>query len=100
MLGEKLKSLRESKKLLLKDVARQLDVDIAFLSRLENNEKAVNRQHLSSLAAIYGVNEKDLLPLWMGQRVLHLVAEEIDEEHTEKALKLVLNDIKKHHDNR
>jgi transcriptional regulator with XRE-family HTH domain len=93
MLGEKLKSLRESKGLLLKDVAKELDVDIAFVSRIERNEKAVNRQHLSTFSALYGVKEDDLLPIWLGQRVIHLFSDDIGAEQAKKALKLVINDL-------
>jgi transcriptional regulator with XRE-family HTH domain len=95
MLGEKLKSLRESNGLLLKDVAKELDVDIAFVSRIERNEKAVNRQHLSTFATLYGVSEKDLLPLWLGQRMKHLFTGDVDTEQVKKALKLVMNDLNK-----
>jgi transcriptional regulator with XRE-family HTH domain len=95
MLGEKLKSLRESNGLLLKDVAKELDVDIAFLSRIERNEKTINRQHLSTFASIYRVSEKDLLPLWLGQRVIHLFTADVEAEQAKKALKLVLNNLNK-----
>jgi transcriptional regulator with XRE-family HTH domain len=41
--GETVRELRESKRLLLKQVAAFLEVDTAFLSKMERNEKKASR---------------------------------------------------------
>ena len=45
MLGEKLKELRESKGLLQRQVAAELDVDTAYISKMENNDKPVSNSY-------------------------------------------------------
>ena len=55
MLGEKLKELRESKGLLQRQVAAELDVDTAYISKMENNDKPVSKSHLEALAKVYDV---------------------------------------------
>ena len=46
MFGEKLKELREAKGLVQRQVAAELEVDTAYVSKLENNEKPASRIYL------------------------------------------------------
>ena len=45
MLGEKLKELRESKRLVQRQVAAELKVDTAYISKMENNDKPVSNSY-------------------------------------------------------
>ena len=77
MLGEKLKELRESKGLLQRQVAAELDVDTAYISKMENNDKPVSKAYLSKLAHLYSVEEKELLTLWLADKINHFLKGEI-----------------------
>lgn len=90
MLGEKLKELRESKGLLQRQVAAELDVDTAYISKMENNDKPVSKAHLAALTKIYNLSESDLVPYWLGEKVLHVLG---NNEHSIQALNLVLKNI-------
>jgi HTH-type transcriptional regulator, competence development regulator len=92
MLGEKLKALREAKGLLQRQAAATIQVDTAYMSKMEHNEKPVNRNHLKKLAKLYGVSEAELLPLWLAAKVLQVIKKQ---EYGKEALKLIL----KHLDN-
>ena len=48
MLGQKLKELREARGLLQRQVAAELDVDTAYISKMENNDKPVSKAYLGS----------------------------------------------------
>jgi len=50
MLGEKLKELREAKGLMQRQVAAELEVDTAYISKMENNDKPVSLKHLKKMA--------------------------------------------------
>jgi transcriptional regulator with XRE-family HTH domain len=50
MLGEKLKELRETKGILQRQVAAELDVDTAYISKMENNDKQVSKAYLFKFA--------------------------------------------------
>jgi HTH-type transcriptional regulator, competence development regulator len=76
MLGEKLKELREAKGLVQRQVAAELEVDTAYISKMESNEKPVSRNHLRKLAAILAIEEDQLLKLWLADRVYDVVKEE------------------------
>lgn len=76
MLGEKLKELREAKGLLQRQVAAELDVDTAYISKMENNDKPVSRSNLSKLACLYGVSEKELYTIWLADKVYDVVKDQ------------------------
>jgi len=91
MLGEKLKELREAKGLVQRQVAADLQVDTAYISKIEHNEKPVSRNHLKKLSKLYSVPENELLPIWLADKVLQLVE---NEKHSVQALEMALNKVK------
>lgn len=91
MLGEKLKELREAKGLVQRQVAADLQVDTAYISKMEHNEKPVSRIHLKKLSKLYSVAENDLLPIWLADKVLQLVE---NEKFSVEALEMALNKVK------
>lgn len=90
MLGAKLKELREAKGFLQRQVAAELQVDSAYVSKMEHDEKPVNRKHLKKLAKLYTVTETELLPLWLAAKVFQVVK---SQPYGKEALKLVINKL-------
>lgn len=76
MLGEKLKELREAKGLVQRQVAAELEVDTAYISKMESNEKPVSRNHLKKISMLLGIGEEELLTLWLADKVYDLVKNE------------------------
>jgi transcriptional regulator with XRE-family HTH domain len=76
MLGEKLKELREAKGLVQRQVAAELQVDTAYISKMESNEKPVSRLHLRKLAKLLGISEEELLSLWLADKLYDIVKNE------------------------
>jgi transcriptional regulator with XRE-family HTH domain len=91
MLGEKLKELRELRGLLQRQVAAELDVDTAYISKMESNDKPVSKTYLSKLAKLYEVDEQDLLTLWLADKVYDVVK---DQELALKAMEVAEEEIK------
>lgn len=91
MLGEKLKELREAKGLVQRQVAAELEVDTAYISKMESNEKPVSRNHLIKLSLLLGIDEEELLTLWLADKVYDVVK---DEEQAYNALTITLKEIK------
>lgn len=91
MLGEKIKALRESKGLFQRELASELDVDIAYISKMEHGEKPVSRNHLEKLSRLFGVPEESLLTLWVADK-LYAIAK--DEEVALKAMEVVQDELK------
>ena len=76
MLGEKLKALREAKGLLQRQVAAELEVDTAYISKIESNEKPVSRQHFKKLSMLLGIAEEELLTLWLADKLYDMAKDE------------------------
>jgi transcriptional regulator with XRE-family HTH domain len=76
MLGEKLKELRESKGLLQRQIAAELEVDTAYISKIESNEKPVSRNHLKKLSILLGISNDELLTLWLADKLYDLAKDE------------------------
>ena len=76
MLGEKLKELREAKGLVQRQVAAELEVDTAYVSKMESNEKPVSRTHLKKLSELLGIDEEELLTIWLADKVYDMVKDE------------------------
>ena len=91
-LGEKLRELRESQGLFLRQVATALEVDNGYISKFETGEKIPLKKHISKLSAFYNIKEKELLTLWLSDKLLELVA---NEPTAKESLQLTLERLKK-----
>jgi transcriptional regulator with XRE-family HTH domain len=91
MLGEKIRELREVRGLVQRQVAVELQVDTAYISKMEHNEKPVSRTHLKKLSRLFSVPESELLPIWLADKVLKLVE---NEKYSALALEMALTKVK------
>jgi len=91
MLGEKLRELREAKGLVQRQVAAELEVDTAYISKMENNDKPVSKAYLSKLAKLYDVDEQELFTLWLADKVYDVVK---DQDVALKAMEVAEEEIK------
>lgn len=61
VIGERLKRARKEKHLTQEQLAEQLDVSIAFLSRIERGSSQINLKRLSQICSILDVTEGEIL---------------------------------------
>ena len=96
IIGQKLRELREKKGLLLRQVAAELEVDTAYISKMERGEKPIKREFIVQLAKIYDAKIDDLITVWLADQMFDIVK---DEKQALKAIKqveiLIEKDIKK-----
>lgn len=92
MIGAKIRELRESKGLLLRQVAAVLEIDTATLSKMEREVKKLRKDHLQKLADIYQADVNELLAIWIADKILKVVKSE-DNELSSKALEIVKEHI-------
>lgn len=92
MLGRKIKLLREAKGLMQKDIAFELQVDITYVSRMENNEKPVSRNYLKKLSHLLEIPEKELQTLWLADKLYEIAR---NEPGAMEALNLIQLELKK-----
>ena len=75
-LGDKLRQLRDENNLMQREVGAVIEVDGAFISKVENNEKPINRKHLTTLSKFFKVQEDDLQSLWLADKIRLIIKEE------------------------
>ena len=61
IIGQRLKKVRTDKNLTQEKLAEQLDVSIAFLSRIERGSSHINLKRLTQICEILGVTEGYIL---------------------------------------
>lgn len=71
-----MRALREAKGLVQRQVAAELEVDTAYISKMENNEKPVSRQYLKKLSLLLGIAEEELQTLWLAEKLYDLAKDE------------------------
>ncbi len=89
-LGDKLRQLRDEKNLMQREVGAVIEVDGAFISKVENNEKPINRKHLATLSKFFKVPEDELQTLWLADKIRLIIKEE---KLGKQAIQIVFNDF-------
>lgn len=75
-LGQKIRELREKQNILLRQVAAQIEVDTALISKIERGERKASRQQVIEIAKYLNANEEDFLTLWLADKIETTIAEE------------------------
>ena len=75
-LGQKIRELREKKNLLLRQVAAQLEVDTALMSKIERGERNASRKQVINIAKFLRANEEEFLTLWLADKIESTIVEE------------------------
>jgi hypothetical protein len=69
-----------------------LEVDTAYISKVENDEKRLSKAHISILSKLLGVSERELVNLWLADKVMSVIEKD---ESAEQAILLVQEHLKK-----
>lgn len=78
LFQDKLKELRESHKLLQRQVAAGIDMDTAVYCKIEKGERQAREEQVRLLALFYGISYEELRRYWIAGKVYSLVGEEED----------------------
>jgi transcriptional regulator with XRE-family HTH domain len=76
--GDRVRQLREQQNLLQRQVATHLNIDTPMLSKIERGERKAKREQVLALAKIYKANQKELLTLWLADKVYEVVHDEAE----------------------
>lgn len=78
LFGDKIKKLRENRRLLQRQMAMSLGIDVPMYSRIERGERRAKREQVIILSQILDVETEDLLCLWLADKVVSVIHEESD----------------------
>lgn len=89
--GKKIRTLRESQNLYLRQVAPLLEMDTAQLSKIEKGLRQLKKEQIPLLADILKTDKTALETLWLADQLMQLIK---DEPTADEALKTVTKNIK------
>ena len=70
MNSAKIKSLRDEQGILQRQVAAYLEIDTPMFRKIERGDRRAKRSQVPQLAKFFHVDEKELLTLWLANKVL------------------------------
>ena len=79
--GEYIRSLRENRNLLLREMAANLNMDVAYLSKIERGNRMARREQVVAFAKTLKEDENELIKLWMSEQIVLMIKNE--KERTE-----------------
>lgn len=91
--GQKIRELREKQKLFLRQVAAQLEIDTALMSKIERGDRNASRHQIKEFAKILNASEEELLTLWLADKIQNTIAEEPEVAY--KAMKIINKKLRK-----
>ena len=75
-IGEIIRKSREEKSLLLRQVAAEIEIDQALLSKIERNERMPTKEQVKRFAKFFGKNENELLIAFLSDKLVYEVQNE------------------------
>ena len=91
LLGQKIKELRLENGVLQRQLASFLEIDTPMFSKIERGDRRAKRIQVVQIANYFSVDEKELLTLWVADKVLDAVEDE--EELKWDAIKVAQSSI-------
>ena len=76
LLGNKIRSLRDEQGILQRQVAAYLEIDTPMFSKLERGDRRAKRSQVIQMATYFKVDEKEMLTLWLADKVLDALEDE------------------------
>ena len=91
LLGQKIKELRMENGVLQRQLASLLEIDTPMFSKIERGDRRAKRTQVIQIANYFNIAEKELLTLWVADKVLNAVEDE--EELKSDAIKIAQSSI-------
>lgn len=78
--GNKIRELREAKKLLQRELASKLDIDTPMFSKIERGERQAKREQVLLLAELLDSSQEDFLSVWLADKIYEVLKGEATAE--------------------
>ncbi|WP_302415209.1 helix-turn-helix domain-containing protein [uncultured Prevotella sp.] len=82
LLGNKIRSLRDEQGILQRQVAAYLEIDTPMFSKIERGDRRAKRSQVIQMATYFKVDEKEMLTLWLADKVLDALEDEDELKRT------------------
>ena len=81
IFGKKIKELREERGLVQRQLSAAMEIDTPMYSKIERGERKAKRSQIPIMAQMFEVDEKELLTIWLADKVLDTVEGEEEVRH-------------------
>ena len=81
IFGKKIKELRDERGLVQRQLSAALEIDTPMYSKIERGERKAKRSQIPIMAQMFEVDEKELLTVWLADKVLDTVEGEDEVKH-------------------
>ena len=92
LFGKKIRELRDEQGVLQRQLAALLEIDTPMFSKIERGDRRAKRKHVIKLAEYLHQDEKEMLMLWLADKVLDAVG---DDELSYDAITVAQEQIQK-----
>ena len=89
--GQIIREKREKKGMLLRELAAELKIDSAVLSKIERGERKLTKDLVLKIVQILGLDEREIMLSWLSDKIVYEIS---DEEFGLDALKLAEKKVK------
>ena len=93
--GEYIRSLREKRNLLLREMAANINMDVAYLSKIERGNRMARREQVIAFAKELKEDENKLIKLWMSEQIVQMIKNEKDSTEILKIAEEKISKIEK-----
>ena len=93
LFGNKIRELRDEQGVLQRQLAALLEIDTPMFSKIERGDRQAKREQVIKLAEYLHQDEKEILTLWLADKVLDAVGDE--EEFNHDAITVAQRQIQK-----
>lgn len=92
MIGQYIRELRKKNNFLIRQLAAELDIDTAMLSKMERDERFFKKKDIIKIAKIFNANSKELQTLWLANKITKSIE---NEEFAREALNIAIHNLSK-----
>ncbi len=93
LFGNKIRKLRDEHGVLQRQLAALLEIDTPMFSKIERGDRRAKREQVIKLAEYFHQDEKEMLTLWLADKVLDAISNE--EELSHSAISVAQEQIQK-----
>ena len=81
IFGKKIKEIRDERGMLQRQLSVALEIDTPMYCKIERGERKAKRSQIPIMARLLEVEEKELLTIWLADKVLDTIEGEEDVKH-------------------
>lgn len=75
-IGNTIRELRIKHSLLIRELALEIGVDSALLSKYENGYRLPTRKHVINIAKYFKINESEIVIIWLSDKIVNGLSDE------------------------